>query len=101
MLARLAPRIRSMGVALSPCTMPALGRPRFELGPGELELGVGLHGEAGVRRVPLASADEIANELLDSILLELSMPPSVPVLLRVNGFGGTPMIVLHHPGVAG
>ncbi len=93
--ARLAPRIRSMGVALAPCTMPALGRPTFELGPGEMELGVGLHGEAGVRRVPLASADEIANELLESVLVELSMPPSAPVLLLVNGFGGTPMIELY------
>lgn len=93
--AHLVPRIRSMGVALKPCTMPALGRPTFELGPDEMELGVGIHGEAGVRRAMLMSADAIAAELLDAILAELPLARRTPVLLLVNGFGGTPMIELY------
>ena len=93
--AHLVPRIRSMGVALKPCTMPALGRPTFELGPDEMELGVGIHGEAGVRRAMLMSADAIAAELLDAILAELLLARRTPVLLLVNGFGGTPMIELY------
>jgi dihydroxyacetone kinase-like protein len=93
--AHILPRIRSMGVALNPCTMPAVGRPTFELGPDEIELGVGLHGEAGVRRAPLSSADGIAEELLDCILRDLPAPRHAPVLLLVNGFGSTPMMELY------
>lgn len=91
----IMPRIRSMGVALGPCTVPALGRPTFELGLDEMEVGVGIHGEAGVRRAPLKTADLIAAEILDCILAELAFRPGQPSLLLVNGFGGTPSIELY------
>lgn len=93
--AHIVPRIRSMGVALSPCTVPALGRPTFDLGLNEMEVGVGIHGEAGVRRAALKTADLIAGEIVDSILAELVFRPGQPCLMLVNGFGGTPSIELY------
>jgi dihydroxyacetone kinase-like protein len=92
---RVAAQIRSIGVALNPCTVPALGRPTFDLGPKDMEVGVGIHGEAGVHRAPLKAADHIAEEMLDSVLAELVFKPSQPCLLLVNGFGGTPSIELY------
>ena len=88
-------RTRSMGVALTPCTVPAAGRPNFTLEDNEMEMGVGIHGEPGRRRVPLASADAIADELLGAILADLSLRPGSEVLLLVNGFGATPLIELY------
>jgi phosphoenolpyruvate---glycerone phosphotransferase subunit DhaK len=88
-------RTRSMGVALTPCTVPAAGRPNFALADNEMEMGVGIHGEPGRRRVPLASADAIASELLDAILKDLAPSKGSEVLLLVNGFGGTPLIELY------
>jgi phosphoenolpyruvate---glycerone phosphotransferase subunit DhaK len=88
-------RTRSMGVALTSCTVPAAGKPTFALGEGEMEMGVGIHGEPGRRRVTLAAADAIAEELLDAILKDLSPKPGSEVLLLVNGFGGTPGMELY------
>src|SRR3954470_337254 len=88
-------RTRSMGVALSPCTVPAAGRPNFTLADDEMEMGVGIHGEPGRRRVPLASADAIAEELVGAILGDLAPRPGSEVLLLVNGFGATPLIELY------
>ncbi len=88
-------RTRSMGVALTPCTVPAAGRPNFTLADNEMEMGVGIHGEPGRRRVALASADAIAAELLDAILKDLSPSKGSEVLLLVNGFGATPLIELY------
>src|SRR5437667_1336291 len=88
-------RTRSMGVALLPCTVPAAGRPNFTLADDEMEMGVGIHGEPGRRRVPLAAADVIANELVTSILGDLGLKRGTPVLLFVNGFGGTPALELY------
>jgi phosphoenolpyruvate---glycerone phosphotransferase subunit DhaK len=88
-------RTRSMGVALTPCTVPAAGRPNFTLAENEMEMGVGIHGEPGRRRVPLASADAIAAELLDAILKDLAPRRGSEVLLLVNGFGATPLIELY------
>ena len=88
-------RTRSMGVALSSCTVPASGKPNFDLGPEDMEMGVGIHGEPGRRRVPLASADAIADELLGAILKDLAPKPGSEVLLLVNGFGATPLIQLY------
>jgi dihydroxyacetone kinase-like protein len=88
-------RTRSMGVALTSCTVPAAGRPTFDLGEGEMEMGVGIHGEPGRRRVPLASADEIAAEMLGAITGDLGAKPGEEVLLFVNGFGGTPLMELY------
>jgi phosphoenolpyruvate---glycerone phosphotransferase subunit DhaK len=88
-------RTRSMGVALTPCTVPAAGRPNFTLADDEMEMGVGIHGEPGRRRVPLASADAIAAELLEAILKDLAPRQGSEVLLLVNGFGATPLIELY------
>jgi phosphoenolpyruvate---glycerone phosphotransferase subunit DhaK len=85
----------SMGVALTSCTVPAAGKPTFQIGPEEMEMGVGIHGEPGRRRVKLASADAIAAELTGAILKDLSMRPGTEVLLLVNGFGGTPLLELY------
>jgi dihydroxyacetone kinase-like protein len=85
----------SMGVALTSCTVPAAGRPTFQIGADEMEMGVGIHGEPGRRRVKLASADEIAAELTGAILKDLSLQPGREVLLLVNGFGGTPLLELY------
>jgi len=88
-------RTRSMGVALSPCTVPAAGRPNFTLADDEMEMGVGIHGEPGRRRVKLASANAIAEELVGAILKDLAPKPGSDVLLLVNGFGATPLIELY------
>lgn len=88
-------RTRSMGVALLPCTVPAAGRPNFVLADDEMEMGVGIHGEPGRRRVPLASADAIAAELVEAILKDLGPSRGSEVLLLVNGFGATPLIELY------
>jgi phosphoenolpyruvate---glycerone phosphotransferase subunit DhaK len=92
---RVNGRTRSMGVALTSCTVPAAGRPTFDLGEGEMEMGVGIHGEPGRRRVPLASADDIAAEMLGAITGDLGARPGEEVLLFVNGFGGTPLMELY------
>jgi len=84
----------SMGVALTSCTVPAAGRPTFEIGEGEVEMGVGIHGEPGRRRVPLASADAIAQELVGAILDDLKPARGSRALLFVNGFGATPLLEL-------
>lgn len=88
-------RTRSMGVALTSCTVPAAGKPTFTLADDEMEMGVGIHGEPGRRRVKLASADEIAAEMVGAILKDLSPTPGSPAILLVNGFGGTPAMELY------
>jgi len=88
-------RTRSMGVALTSCTVPAAGTPTFTLGYDEMEMGVGIHGEPGRKRVKLASADAIAEEMVDAILADFDQPKSGDVLLLVNGFGGTPSLELY------
>ena len=85
----------SMGVALTSCTVPAAGKPTFQIGSDEMEMGVGIHGEPGRRRVKLGSADAIAAELVGSILKDLSMKRGQETILLVNGFGGTPMLELY------
>ena len=89
----------SMGVALTSCTVPAAGKPTFTLAEDEMEMGVGIHGEPGRRRVKLASADAIAEEMLGAILGHLKPKTGQKVLLLVNGFGGSPLMelyLLHH-----
>ena len=85
----------SMGVALTSCIVPAAGKATFQIGPDEMEMGVGIHGEPGRRRVKLASADELAAELTGAVLKDLSLKPGQEVLLLVNGFGGTPLLELY------
>ena len=85
---------RSMGMALTSCTVPAVGKPTFQLGEDEMELGIGIHGEPGRRRVQLAGAREIAEQLLEPILTDLDFTPG-PVIVMLNGMGGTPLIELY------
>jgi phosphoenolpyruvate---glycerone phosphotransferase subunit DhaK len=85
---------RSMGMALTSCTVPAAGKPTFGLAEDEMELGIGIHGEPGRRRVPLASAREIAEQLLEPILADLDFT-SGPVIVMLNGMGGTPLLELY------
>lgn len=85
----------SMGVALTSCTVPAAGKPTFQIGDDEMEMGVGIHGEPGRRRVKLADADAIAAELVGAILKDLALRPGQEVILLVNGFGGTPSLELY------
>ncbi len=86
---------RSMGVALTSGTVPAVGRPTFDLPEGEIEVGVGIHGEPGRRRVPLVPAREIAELLVTPILDDLDFTGGDGVLAFVNGMGGTPLIELY------
>jgi len=86
---------RSMGIALTPCTAPQSGRPSFELADDEMELGIGIHGEPGRRRAPLATADEITAMLMEPVLRDLPFRSGDEVLLFVNGMGGTPLLELY------
>jgi phosphoenolpyruvate---glycerone phosphotransferase subunit DhaK len=80
---------------LTSCTVPAAGTPTFTLAADEMEMGVGIHGEPGRKRVNLASADAIADQMVRAILAGGDSPVSGDVLLFVNGFGGTPAIELY------
>ena len=86
---------RSMGLALTSCTVPAVGHPTFDLGDDEMELGVGIHGEPGRERIPLASAREIAALLLEPVLADLPFAKGDPVIAFVTGLGGTPLLELY------
>jgi phosphoenolpyruvate---glycerone phosphotransferase subunit DhaK len=86
---------RSMGMALTACTVPHAGKPSFELKEDEMEIGIGIHGEPGRHRVKLESADRIAEMLMDPILEDLPFKRGDKVLLFVNGMGGTPAIELY------
>ena len=85
----------SMGVALSSCTVPAAGQPTFQIAPDEIEIGVGIHGEPGRRRVKMTTAEGIAAELVGNVLKDLSLKRGQEVILLVNGFGGTPLLELY------
>ncbi|WP_282605207.1 dihydroxyacetone kinase subunit DhaK [Pelagibius sp. Alg239-R121] len=85
----------TMGVALTSCTVPAAGKPTFELGEDEMEMGVGIHGEPGRRRVKLAEADALAAEMIEAICKEGGPDTGDPVILLVNGMGGTPLMELY------
>jgi dihydroxyacetone kinase-like protein len=88
-------RARSFGVALSSCTPPAAGKPIFDLPEGEIELGIGIHGEPGRRRESIRTAHEIAEVTLEAILSDLKPAEGARVLTFVNGMGGTPLIELY------
>lgn len=87
--------VRSMGVALTACTVPHAGKPSFDLPEDEIEIGIGIHGEPGRARIPLASADEITQQLLDPVADDLALSSGEQVLLFVNGMGGTPASELY------
>ncbi len=86
---------RSMGVALTSCTVPAAGTPTFELSDNEMEMGVGIHGEPGRRRVALASANEIAEEMVVAITSDFGDKAEGRAFVLLNGFGGTPLMELY------
>ena len=86
---------RSMGIALTSCTVPANGKPTFELGETEMEVGVGIHGEPGRSRAPLAPAKEVAALLVEPILADLPFGRGDRAIAFVNGLGGTPLIELY------
>jgi dihydroxyacetone kinase len=87
---RALDRTRSIGVALSPCVLPAVGHANFELPEGEMEIGMGIHGEPGVRRGPLQTADEVASDLVERILSDLAPSPNGSLAMLINGLGATP-----------
>ena len=88
-------RTRSIGVALTSCTVPAVGTPNFTLGEDEMEMGVGIHGEPGRKRMKLGRADEIAEQMVGAVLSDHEGGASGRALLLVNGFGGTPSMELY------
>lgn len=87
---RVIAGVRTMGVALNPCTVPHAGRPSFDLAEDEVELGIGIHGEPGRRRIPMDTADGLTDLLVDAVLEDLAPARGERVLLLVNGLGGTP-----------
>lgn len=87
--------VRSMGMALTPCTVPSAGEPTFTLEENEMEIGIGIHGEPGRKRMTLETADEVVERLMEPILSDLPFQDGDDVLLFVNGMGATPMIELY------
>jgi len=85
--------VRTMGVAIRPCTVPAAGKPGFELGEDEMEVGIGIHGEPGTHKEPLRPADEIVDHLLDKILADIDYTGHEAAVM-VNSSGGTPLMEL-------
>jgi dihydroxyacetone kinase-like protein len=92
---RVQDNVRSMGMALTSCTVPAAGKPTFEIGDDEMEIGIGIHGEPGRERRKLASADEITEALMNPVLDDGGFGSGDRVLAFVNGMGGTPLLELY------
>ncbi|GAA0533584.1 dihydroxyacetone kinase subunit DhaK [Saccharopolyspora subtropica] len=92
---KVVSRVRSMGMALTAPTVPHVGEPSFDLAADEMEIGIGIHGEPGRARVPLASADDIVRRLLDPIVEDLPFAAGDDVLLFTNSMGGTPLLELY------
>ncbi|MFF1832104.1 dihydroxyacetone kinase subunit DhaK [Paenarthrobacter sp. NPDC058040] len=92
---RVVANVRTMGVALSGCTVPHAGTPSFELADDEIEIGIGIHGEPGRHRIAMEGADAITDRLLEPVLEDLSITSGDKVLLFVNGMGGTPLSELY------
>ena len=89
--------VRSLGFALTSCTVPANGKPTFELPEDTIEYGVGIHGEPGIERQALRSADELAADMLERILSDYAEPfaETDEIAVLINGFGGTPLMELY------
>ena len=92
---KAADACRTAGVALTPCTVPAAGRPTFTIGDDEMEIGMGIHGEPGVRRGPLRPADEIAGEMLGMLLADMPLASGDRVSVLCNSLGATPLEELY------
>lgn len=87
--------VRSMGMALTPCIVPAAGKPGFHLGDNEMEIGMGIHGEPGIEKTELKSADEVAEILLNKILEDMKLSSNDKVAVMINGLGATPVMELY------
>jgi dihydroxyacetone kinase-like protein len=92
---RVNANVRSMGMALTPCTVPHAGEPTFTLDENEMEIGIGIHGEPGRQRLPLEPADRIVERLMTAVVDDLPFGQGDETLLFVNGMGGTPLIELY------
>lgn len=92
---KAANNVRSIGLALTSCTVPASGSPTFELAENEIEYGVGIHGEPGIKREKIANADELASRMIHDLLGDFSNDDPTEIALLVNGFGGTPLQELY------
>lgn len=88
---KVCDNVRTMGVALSPCTVPRVGRPSFEIADDEMEIGMGIHGETGIRRGKLLTADEIVNEMMEPIINDIPYVSGDEVAVLINGLGATPL----------
>ena len=88
-------RTFTVGVALAPCSLPQTLRHNFEIGPGEMEIGMGIHGEPGVAREPLRSADDVTDDILERIFAEMDAPSGSKVAVLVNSLGSTPLMELY------
>ncbi|GIP62500.1 dihydroxyacetone kinase subunit DhaK [Virgibacillus pantothenticus] len=91
---KVVANIRSMGMALTSGTVPAAGKPSFQLEENEMEIGIGIHGEPGIERKPIASADDIATELVERIMNDMEIPKESEVAVMINGLGATPEMEL-------
>ncbi|MBP2643159.1 MAG: dihydroxyacetone kinase, DhaK subunit [Firmicutes bacterium] len=87
--------VRSMGMALSSCTVPAAGKTSFTLDENEIEIGMGIHGEPGTHRESIRSADDITAQLLDKIITDMPLAFGQPIAVMINGLGGTPLMELY------
>ena len=92
---RVIANVRTMGMALTPCTVPHSGEPSFELADDEMEIGIGIHGEPGRERTKVTPANDIVKTLLDSVVEDLPFSSGDKTLLFVNGMGGTPLVELY------
>lgn len=92
---KVVANVRSMGVALSACTVPAAGKPSFTLAEDEMEIGIGIHGEPGIERKKIGTADEIATELTNKVLDDMKLANDDEVAVMVNGLGSTPEMELY------
>lgn len=99
---KAAEKVATMGVAFSPCTVPRIGHPSFTIADDEMEIGMGIHGEQGIRRGKLQSAEAIVNEMLPKIIDDLKLGSGDEVAVLINGLGATPLeeqyLVNHHVG---
>ena len=87
---KVCANVRTMGVGLSPCIIPEMGKPTFEMDEGQMEIGIGIHGEPGIGKGELKSADEIVEKIMESILDDLPYQSGDEVSVLVNGLGATP-----------
>lgn len=88
-------QVKSMGIALTPCTIPAVGKPGFEISEDEMEVGMGIHGEPGIERTKIKSSHEIAELLIEKVLAELQLQSEDKVAVLINGLGATPLMELY------